>query len=388
MPSQKIIRQGLILILVIALSACSSMGGSVPTPTPLPPLLSYDKTLYPVEQGPIAEVFKLEGEVTPSTQDPLFFRSSGFLNRIPFKGGDFVKKGEIIAELQIDDLLNQLQQAEIDLEVARANLANQVRARDYAIARAEHNLNLAKLNLEQVRAAGGSKNQIAIAEENLALAELSLKEASEEINSYEEQAVRRTELAVERLKSQIAERQIVAPYDGILFRHALRPGDAVEAFEPLFTIGDPGKLVVRTNRTTNLQGKLWENTEASMKLDPDAEESFPLRYLPDFAPVSASLEGTKGGQTINDYYYFEMPEPPDASLIPIGQSVEVEVVTGRNENALTLPPAVIREFGGLKFVIVREGDKQRRVEVRIGLETNEKVEVIGDLKKGDLIVGP
>jgi multidrug efflux pump subunit AcrA (membrane-fusion protein) len=388
MSSNKMVGFYLILILALLFSACSSVGNALPTPTPLPPLLSYEKTLYPVEQGPIAEVFKLEGEVTPATQDPLFFRSSGFINRVPFKGGDTVKKGDIIAELQIDDLLNQLQQAEIDLEVARAALANQVKAREYAIARAEHNVKLAELNLEQAKSSGGSKNQIAMAEENLALAQLSLQEASEEINSFEEQAVRRTELAVERLKSQIAERQIVAPYDGILFRHAIRPGDAVEAFEPLFTIGDPSELVIRTNRTIDLQGKLRENTEAYMRLDPDSEQKFSLRYLPNFAPVSSSLEETKGGQTITDYYYFEMSERPDASLIPVGQSVEVEIVTGRNENAMTLPPAVIREFGGLKFVIIREGDTQRRVEVRVGLATNEKVEVIGDLKEGDMVVGP
>jgi hypothetical protein len=49
---------------------------------------------------------------------------------------------------------------------------------------------------------------------------------------------------------------------------------------------------------------------------------------------------------------------------------------------------VIREFGGLKFVIVREGEKQRRIEVQTGLESTTGIEVIGDIKEGDQVVGP
>jgi len=39
------------------------------------------------------------------------------------KSGDRVKKGDLMAELRLDDLLDHLQQARIDLEVSQQNLA-------------------------------------------------------------------------------------------------------------------------------------------------------------------------------------------------------------------------------------------------------------------------
>ncbi len=379
------------IFLSLFIPACTATGGANQTPTPLPPLVSYEKTLYPVERGPIAEKYKLEGVVTPRIQDILFFRSSGYISRVPFKGGDQVKKGDILAELQIDDLLNQLQQAEIDMEVAQANLENRQKEREFAIARAEHQVEIARLALDQVNASGGNKYQVGMAEENLALAQLGLQQASAQVNTYDEQAVKRTQLIVDRLNALISERQIIAPYDGILFKHNLKPGEAVEAFDPVITIGDPSELVIRTRRVFELVNKLNKDTEATFTIQADDETSYPLIFLPSFAPTSVSEEETENDQTTQqggDFFYFAMPEPPAPDLIPVGKPVTVIAITGRNEDALLLPSAVIREFGGLKFVIISEGEKQRRVEVTTGLVENEVVEIIGELKEGDLIVGP
>ncbi len=371
-------------ILLLLGTSCSLQSGSDPTPTPLPPLVSYEKTYYPVEEGAIEEHFALQGVVTPRTQEMLFFRSSGYISRVPFKGGDSVKQGDVLAELQIDDLLNQLQQAEIDLEVAQANLETHKTAQEFAVARAEHHVTLADLNLEQVKAAGGNKNQVAMAEENLALAKLALEEASSQVFTYDEQAVKRTQLVVDRLKAQISERQIVAPFDGVLFRHLLRPGEPVEAFDTVITIGDPSELVIRTPRNNTLSTLLNQDSEAFLAL----EDDYRLQFLPNFVPTGPSEDETQEEVLNAGYFYFALMDPIDEDLIPVGKPVDVTVITGRKDNALLLPPAVIREFGGLTFVILLEGDTQRRVEVLVGLETSEMVEVIGDIQAGDLVVGP
>ncbi len=370
------------------LAACSPSSNEAATPTPLPPAVSYEKTLYPVERGSIAEQYELNGVVTPRIQDRLFFRASGYISRAPFKGGDSVKKGDVLAELQIEDFLNQLQQAEIDLETAQINLVNQQKAREYATERAKHQVNLAQLSLEQARASGANQYQLGIAEENLALSQLALQEATDQVMTYEEQAVKRNQLVVDRLNSQIAERQIVAPYDGVLFYHNLVPGMAIEAFEEVMTIGDPGELVIRTERVYELTKKLNEETEVWLFLNSDDEEGYPLQFLPNFIPTSATEEAADTSQTSGDFFYFAMPEPPDLSLIPVGKPVKVQAITGRKDDALILPKAAIREFGGLKFIIVREGEKQRRIEVQTGLESTGGIEVIGDIQEGDQVVGP
>jgi multidrug efflux pump subunit AcrA (membrane-fusion protein) len=54
---------------------------------------------------------------------------------------------------------------------------------------------------------------------------------------------------------------------------------------------------------------------------------------------------------------------------------------------LWLPPQAIRTFEGRKFVVVQEGDAQRRVDVKIGVEGEDRVEIVEGLNEGQVVVG-
>ena len=62
-----------LLILTIFITACSSAGASVPTPTPIPPIEQYEKAVFTVERGPIISEQPISGAVVPTRQDELFF---------------------------------------------------------------------------------------------------------------------------------------------------------------------------------------------------------------------------------------------------------------------------------------------------------------------------
>jgi len=55
---------------------------------------------------------------------------------------------------------------------------------------------------------------------------------------------------------------------------------------------------------------------------------------------------------------------------------------------LWLPPQAIREFGGRKFVVLQEGDVQRRVDVKVGVVSDDRVEIITGLNEGQVVVSP
>ena len=58
------------------------------------------------------------------------------------------------------------------------------------------------------------------------------------------------------------------------------------------------------------------------------------------------------------------------------------------ENVLWLPPAALRTFQGRTFVVVQDEDgSQRRVDVRTGIESNERVEILEGLEERQLIIG-
>ena len=248
---------------------------AIATPTPLPPLVRYEQEIFTVEQGSIISEKDLLGEIVPAKQDQLFFRSSGFVTRITVKQGDLVKEGDVLAELQIDDLLAQLQQAQIDLDVAKADLEKYEVQHAFDVSRAQAEVTIAEKQLEmaqlEVDEASGAAEDVAslnfdIAEQNLILAQLNLALKEQETNPYVEQVVKRNELAVQRLESLLAERQIVAPYDGVILKVQLREGENVDGYSTVIDMGDPSDLVIRVQVDWEIRGKLSSSTETHMYL--------------------------------------------------------------------------------------------------------------------------
>ena len=55
---------------------------------------------------------------------------------------------------------------------------------------------------------------------------------------------------------------------------------------------------------------------------------------------------------------------------------------------LWIPLAALRSFQGKDFVIVAEGETQRRVSVTVGIKTEDRVEILSGLTAGQIVVGP
>lgn len=389
-----------VAVLAFALSACSVGSRGQTTPTPLPPLVRYEQEIFTVEQGSIVSERELLGEIVPAKQDQLFFRSSGFVTRITVKQGDLVKEGDVLAELQVDDLLAQLQQAQIDLEVAKADLGKFEVQRAFDVARAQAEVKIEEIQLELVQLEVDKSSAVAkdiallnfsIAQQNLIIAQQNLALKEQETNPYVEQVVKRNELAVQRLESLLAERQIVAPYDGIILKVDLREGQNVDGYSTVIDMGDPSDLVIRTQVDWEIRGKLSSSTESHMflsNLEEDADQTWPVTFLPKFLPISET-EATTNQRTSTGNFYFDLQDDEDNEEFIVGQSVFLMVILGRKDDTLLLPPAAIRQYKGLYFVIVQDGEQRRRVEINeIGLKSPKYWEVSGDLQPGDKVVGP
>ena len=73
--------------------------------------------------------------------------------------------------------------------------------------------------------------------------------------------------------------------------------------------------------------------------------------------------------------------------VEAGDLVKVIVTIERKADALWLPPAAIRTFSGRKFVVVEEEGRQRRVDVTVGIESAERVEIEDGLEVGQVVIG-
>ena len=113
-----------------------------------------------------------------------------------------------------------------------------------------------------------------------------------------------------------------------------------------------------------------------------------MTFLPKFLPISET-EATANLRTTSNNFYFDLHDDGENEEFIVGRSVFLTVILGRKDDTLLLHPAAIREYKGLYFVIVQEGERRQRVEINeIGLKSPEHWEVCGDLQPGDKVVGP
>jgi membrane fusion protein, macrolide-specific efflux system len=70
-----------------------------------------------------------------------------------------------------------------------------------------------------------------------------------------------------------------------------------------------------------------------------------------------------------------------------GDPVRISVQADSHADVLFLPPMAVRRFAGRAFVVIQDGEKQRRIDLMLGLENDAQVEIQSGLKAGDVVIG-
>src|SRR6185312_3227659 len=78
--------------------------------------------LSKVERLDLARSVVATGKIQPVTQVEIKSKASGIIQKLPVNVGDVVRKGEVMCELDQNDLLPALKQPQAALHVAEANL--------------------------------------------------------------------------------------------------------------------------------------------------------------------------------------------------------------------------------------------------------------------------
>jgi len=433
-----------------ARQASSSQSQAEPTPIPTP--IVPTKPTYTVQRGDVQKKLEFTGRIAPVKEQELFFKTSGRVRQVLAKRNDLVKQGQLLADLEIEDLERQQQAAELEVERAKQNFADAERELANNLKRAQINLDIAKgalaslqrrdmapekvqaqadlrsaeialkqaqeaydaiawrndasstgaaadleqatLNFERAKAAFDMAQQgidqhkydVAAQQRQVQLAQLSLDELGTDVNPLLQNDVQRAELSLVNVKAEITKAQIVAPFDGKVLSIALTEGRAVDAFNPVVTVADPAQLEVSADlQSTDLQ-QLAENLPVSLMLVSRPGEKYQgiIRKLP--YPY-----GSGGGSTKLD----ELDKSTRVTLqgdlsnsgIELGDLMRATVILEDRPNVLWLPPQAVRTFQGRNFVVVQDANGQRRVDVKIGVKSDDRVEILEGLTEGLVIVG-
>jgi len=341
------------LFLLILLTACSAAVEELPTPTAIPKPVVPTQPTYEVQRGDVVTQFQFVGRIRPVVEQQLGFRIDGRVRNVYVKQGDLVTTGQVLADLETIDQL-EAQQVADELNIQRAQI----------------NLDTAKLNQQLAEAAEDSPTkdiQVAIRENDVKLAQIALDEVMLSVNDRE---------------AIIESAKIIAPFDGQIMTVSLSPGTVLNAFGSNIVIADVSDLeVVATLRRAEVE-ELTENMEAVVSPVNRPGESINgvIRQLPYQGTVTTE-------ESTDDTIRVTLESSPTEMGLALNDRVNVTIPLQNQIDVLWLPPQAIRTFEGRKFVVVRDGDVDQRVDVKLGLQNQDRVEVTEGLTEGQIVVG-
>jgi len=358
-----------------------------PTPTPIPTAIVPTKPTYVVQRGEIVKELEFSGRVSPVLEENLFFRQSGRVRSVFAKRNDMVTQGQILAELEIDGLERELEAAQLELERATVRLEQAQEEHAYAVHAATTNLEIAQLKLQALQSGAiPDRTEIAIQEKMIELAQAEVEKLADGVDPLLVSDVTRAEMAVSKLEAEIAEAQIIAPFDGQLLSMALTPGQAVEAYASVASLTDISELEVRADLVSNQMQDLVEGMNAEIFLVSRPGQTIPgaVRQLP--YPYGSGGRGTTV-EDLDKSTRVSIDADPREEGFAQGDLVRVRVELERKDDVLWLPPQALRTFDGRRFAVLQDGDVQRRVDVTVGIQTTERVEIEAGLEEGQTVVG-
>jgi multidrug efflux pump subunit AcrA (membrane-fusion protein) len=383
------------MALALLLGGCALMpatrteqGAAEPTPTPIPTAQIALKPTYRVQRGDVLRTATFSGRISPKIEEALFFRTDGRIRSVFFKRNDLVRQGDVIAEFEIDALERELVAAELELERAQVTLDEALRNLELDRREAQARLERAQIVMEGAdRDPNVSRSQAAAYQKDVEVAQIAVERLLEGVNPLLQNDLTRAKFAVEKLKQEIAEAQIIAPFDGILLSLSLTPGQAVSGYQPVASVADATEMEVSADLLSTQLQELAEGMEVDFVLS--ARPGQTLHGVIRRLPYPYGSGGS--GQTIEEKdksTRITIEESSEAGVYEIGDLVRVTAQVEQASDVLWLPPQAVRNFNGRLFAVVQDGDVQRRVDVRIGVEAADRVEILEGVEEGQVVVGP
>lgn len=198
-------------------------------------------------------------------------------------------------------------------------------------------------------------------------------------------SVQEKELAVKRGK--LAEAEYQAPTDGIfLYDSAAKKQHAVTENQFIGKIVDINKL-----RFTALVGE-----KDVFRIKPDMAVKVKITAVKEVTLAGKVLKVSKFAKVGTDdnsmdkaaQFEVIISLEPSEYLIA-GLSLTGEIETERKDDTLVVPAMAVIKENGSHFVMLSKGENVfERQQIKIGMETSEKMEVLEGLKEGDVVALP
>jgi HlyD family secretion protein len=339
--------------------------------------------LAPVATGSLFVTVSATGSLQPRDQVDVGAQISGPLDEVNVDYNDHVKKGQVLAVINTDQIRAQLAQAQAAENSARANIANNEATADLTLKKRDRAQALFKI--------GG------MSEQDLQTAEADYQRAVSSVAKSKADAENAS--AQEMLyETQLAFAQIRAPFDGIVLDRKVSKGQTVAAaFQTpvLFTLAsDLTIMQLQVDIDEADIGAVREGQEATFTVDAYPQREFEAKLT----SVRNSPKTTNGVVT----YQGILTVDNRPMLLRPGMTANVNIMVSKTGNNLLVPngalrftppgqepvPQLLNKTGqNSGRVWVLENGKPAARDLKIGRSDGRNTEVIsGPVKPGDRVI--
>ena len=356
--------------------------------------------LAKVEKGDLAKSVVATGKVEPITKVEVKSKASGIVKKLLVQPSDKVKTGQLLA---------QLDKEEIQAQVDQSRAASQ--AADASLKAAEADWERAKVDAEgpdvpllkhaYERAVGMAKEgvvsesaledaqknyEMALNKQNVAKAQLIVLKAK---IAQSQAQVARDRANLKQLEEQLSYTDIESPIDGVVLSRDVEMGDAVSSILVLgssatlvMTLGDTSQVYVKGKVDESDIGKVYLGQPARIKVESFKDKTF-NGVVTRISPMGVEKDNVTTFEvrvSINN---------PGGEL-KAEMTANAEIILEEHKNVLQIPEgSIIYDKDKKASVEVPDHkgkDGKRKLAVNIGISNGAKTELLSGLKEGDQVV--
>jgi HlyD family secretion protein len=353
-----------------------------------------------VEQGDLAKSVVATGKITPITQIDIKSKASGIVKNLFVDAGDTVKAGQVLCELDKEEIQASLAQSRASLEAAEANL----RGTEADIERAKYDAqgpDIPTLQRAYERAKSMAKEgvvaqsalddaqrayELAVNKRDQAQANLIVARAKQ---AQAKAQVAQQKATVDQIDTQYKNSTLLAPIDGIILSRDVEKGAAVSSILVLgsgatlvMTMGDTHEVYVKGKVDESDIGKVFLGQPARIKVESFKDKTFNGKV------TKISPLGTEKDNVTTFEVRVSIDNP--GGELKAAMTANAEILLEEHKNVLFIPEGALiydkDKNASVEVPDPKAPDGKRKVAVKVGISNGSKTELMSGLQKGDKVV--
>jgi HlyD family secretion protein len=356
--------------------------------------------LAAAERGDIARSVVATGKIEPLTKVEVKSKASGIVEKIYVDAGDRVKEGQVIAELDKEQLRASVAEARANLEAAQAAQQAAEAAYQKNIVDAEGpDIPFLKADMDRAHSLFQqgliAQNAMQDAEKNYQLARNRQTSAQRGVVMSKAQVaqakaqVAQAKAALDNAQENLRYATITSPIAGTVLSRDVEVGDAVSS---ILVLGSQATLVATLGDTREVyvRGKVDEADIGKVYLDQAARivvESFKDKKFQGKVTKISPLGLEKDNVTT-----FEVRvsiQNPGGEL-RANMSANAEIILEEKKNVLLISEGAVifdkDKFAAVEIPDARASEGRKKIAVKLGISNGVKAEVLSGLAEGQKVI--